>query len=379
MMILAVLIRFVREKDINVIYKSSFPIALTFLSIAVSFSESILRVFSGTQSSPIRIPIESVLYSGQLIDSIVPSVVSQLPLVGVFSESLKPINDWANASGQAGVRWVSDQGSFFTLIGFVAITFMILGLNSNRQGGEEVIVVQHSIQVFVVAGAVLSSWVMVPFGIQTLFAALVSPQLRAWDRIIPYWQLFLIIAFCFFLDYFLRSTKSLRRPAALLSLISCSVVVIAFDTALPARPFFESQTGLASQKFFEARTVAEESKAVFGKECGIFQLPFIPFPEHGPMYGLGVHDPLWLPLAGAENRWSYGGLGGSPQAAWLEKVSNSLPSSSGELRKHGFCGILLDKRGYDIAELNRIRELLDSNIGASIEISEHFVGYRLNN
>jgi phosphoglycerol transferase len=155
---------------------------------------------------------------------------------------------------------------------------------------------------------------------------------------------------------------------ARVALLIAGVLLVFADSVAPAITFYRDQLRAAEIRLSEAQVIAESVEAEAGQNCAIFQLPYIPFPESAPLNELGVYDPLWLGLAEGTNMWSYGGIAGSQQDAWLLSVESRLPDSVVELKARGFCGVLLDERGFTPATFADAQQRLGERLGPPVRL-----------
>jgi hypothetical protein len=79
----------------------------------------------------------------------------------------------------------------------------------------------------------------------------------------------------------------------------------------------------------------------------IFQLPYMPFPEAGPMRRMVDYDPLRGYLHSRTLRWSYGAVRGRPADEWCGHTAALPPvEMARKLALGGFAGIYIDRFGY---------------------------------
>jgi phosphoglycerol transferase len=94
----------------------------------------------------------------------------------------------------------------------------------------------------------------------------------------------------------------------------------------------------------------------------IFQLPYVPFPEGGPLLLMQDYD-LFRPYLHSKNlRWSYGAIKDRDTASW-QMATASLPADQflETISLGGFSGVYIDRKGYadNAAALEtKLRDLL---------------------
>lgn len=350
------------------------PIVTTCVGLFLALLPTLVIKLQGHQLTFGRLPLESVAYSGQLMDAIFPTSLSRIPGVSALADSLTPINNWANALGAPGVRWIADQGSVLTLAGAIFLFFSLF-INLNKSFGSpsnsvsvsnKITVLLENIKLIGVLVIVVILF-LVPFGLNEFFAAFISPQIRAWDRIIPLFQLLLIIGLGIIIELFLLR-PSLNRFKLEIFLIPLILYIILLDTVIPARPFIASQLELGTIQMSTAEKVVNVIETKVSKNCAVLQLPYIHFPESAPLEKLGVYTPLWLPLVSKHNMWSYGGIYGSKQDVWVKAVSDNPIEFLSELKKRNFCAIEVATDGYKENDLALLKEKFARQFGTPLTV-----------
>ena len=79
----------------------------------------------------------------------------------------------------------------------------------------------------------------------------------------------------------------------------------------------------------------------------IFQLPYVPFPEYGPLNEMVDYDHLVGYLHSKSLRWSYGAMKYRETDCWLSKVSaQPMDRLVPSIAAADFAGIYIDRFGY---------------------------------
>ena len=94
--------------------------------------------------------------------------------------------------------------------------------------------------------------------------------------------------------------------------------------------------------------------------AAIFQLPYLSFPENGPLCQIGDYEPVRGYLHSKALRWSYGAIKGRKADAWQRTVA-TLPVADmvQNLTTAGFQGIYIDRRGYEDKGASLERDLAE--------------------
>lgn len=179
----------------------------------------------------------------------------------------------------------------------------------------------------------------------SLFALFVSPALRAHARI------GIFIAFMSFASLFmlvqkkLMSLPSFNRRRIILSL---SLVFVFFG-------MWDQSTSAIVPNYAEIK-VNYDSDADFVRrmetslpaDSMVFQLPYHPFPEMGKVYNLPDYELARPYLHSTRLRWSYGAINGRESSNWQKSVvAKPVDEYIQEIRKTGFRGIYIDRRGFE--------------------------------
>ncbi len=207
-------------------------------------------------------------------------------------------------------------------------------------------------------------------GFGSLFAFYVTPMIRCYDR------LSIFIAFFALAGLFLLVQRTLgrfikgRRTAAaygaglfgLLVLGACDQTSACF-----VPPYAATRDRVASDADFGRRI-----EAVLPAGSMVYQMPYVPFPEHGLVQGLADYDLLRSCFHTRTLRWSYGAMKGREVSRWqADLASRPLPDALERLALAGFRGVYLDRAGFadfgaaTEAELSRLLARRRWSAGAS--------------
>lgn len=201
-------------------------------------------------------------------------------------------------------------------------------------------------------------------GFGSIFALLVSPQIRGYNRISIYIAFFSIFTVSLLLDkiykkYIKSSIKKIFYYALLLLILTIGI----FDQT--SKGFIPLYEWYSSEYYNDAKFV-KQIENIMPEKSMIFQLPYISFP--------GIDDPsrirvgeygLFRGYLHSNNlRWSFGTIKGREGDLWYKHVASKLPEELVKtLSVSGFAGIYIDRNGYEDmgAELeNKLSEILDT-------------------
>jgi phosphoglycerol transferase len=351
---------------------SALPTLGVIVFTGLALSPALLYMHANPPLQPVadRQAIESVLYSGNLAFLLVPSPLSEAPGMTGFDARIEAAYQTALASGTSGVHWRSNFGTLFTC---AALALALVGLwvsVRKRQKGERWRrdaddpqsrePVTFELTLLLLAVSVLF---FVPWGLNVVFAALATSQLRAWDRLTP------VILLLFF-SAAMVAWRSMRLPQLGYRVTAASLVltVVLFqDSVLPYRPIYAAAAATGSASASTGRTYAADLNAAIPGHCGVLQLPYMAFPESPPMNKLSSYDNLWAPLTNPDKSWTFGAVKGTLSSAWLEDLGSVIDATAiSHLVDGGFCAVHLDSRGYAPDEAQSVSARLSAELGSPV-------------
>lgn len=227
---------------------------------------------------------------------------------------------------------------FLGLLGFSLAR--IVGVRRRFVGGE------------LVAGAAVLALLAVLVGtiggFSALFATLVTPQIRAWNRISIVILFLCLVAVAVAVDRLVvRAARSGGpRRALVLGVAAAALLLVAgyFDQTNPSE--LASARAAVRADFDDGHAYIDAVDAAMPPRAMIFQLPYVAFPENPPVNDLKDYEHFRTSMYQTDLRWSYGAMRGRPEdwASHLETVDVAeLPRMLGAA---GFSGLYVDEFGY---------------------------------
>ncbi len=181
-------------------------------------------------------------------------------------------------------------------------------------------------------------------GLNSLFALLVSADLRAWDRISPMIAFLALAGAGTMIDIGLARLQGLVRWPRIVAVTTAGLLtlVVAYDQTSDAYiPDYPTNLRVWQQD----GAYFSQLEDAYGVGTAVFQLPIVPFPENPPVVGMFDYDHLRGYLH-SDLRWSYGGLKGGEadwqQIAFADGVTPALP----KIVATGFEAIYVNRVGY---------------------------------
>jgi hypothetical protein len=200
----------------------------------------------------------------------------------------------------------------------------------------------------------------VPWSANLLFAIGISPGIRSWDRLLPSLLLLVLVGA-------LAVVRDLGVPWTGRGPVMISLVLFAFillDEIAPYPSLVRSATRFGSEWRADGEQYAASINAIIPADCGILQLPYVPFPEKGvPIGNMNDYQHFLVTLTNPDKEWSYGGVKFTRSSAWAEEMPRLITRAEVRaLAEGGFCGVHVDLTGYDLGArapaIIRLRSLL---------------------
>jgi hypothetical protein len=208
-------------------------------------------------------------------------------------------------------------------------------------------------------------------GIGMVFAVLVSPEIRAYNRVS------VVIAFCAFfvvaigLDFVRKRLGRTRAGTVAFHTCLLALLGVGLLDQIPkhrSRAEDRDLIRLDIQRFESDREFMRAVGTTMPRGSMIFQLPHHGFPEIAPPRGVRMapYDQLLPYFHSTGFRWSYGSIRGRGTDAWLKKVAGS--DSADQFLKAiafaGFTGLWIDSFGFTEDEYAGISLVLKSTLDA---------------
>jgi phosphoglycerol transferase len=195
-------------------------------------------------------------------------------------------------------------------------------------------------------------------GYSSLFALLITPQIRGYNRISIYIATLALMAFALLLN---QAMKRYRFGNILKLIIALIMLRVGIYDQAPAYMSFKHyqnyvQTFQSDKDFIHIieKQVADQ------KDKKIFQLPYMSYPEHPSIYNMSDYAPLIGFLHSEDIKWSYGAVAGRESDRWIRRVLRKpLKEQIEILKSSGFNGIYIDRRGYQDRAKSLEKELVD--------------------
>jgi phosphoglycerol transferase len=183
-------------------------------------------------------------------------------------------------------------------------------------------------------------------GLGSIFASIVSPLIRAWNRVS------IVIAFASLTAFFLALQLLIRRYAApSRQTVLAGVAAVVFgtvgilDQTAAACPACNERTRVG---FRLDREFIAKIEQVLPANAAVYQLPYLPFPEVPPLHRLRAYDLTIGFVHSRTLRWSYAGMKGREADRFFKALAQKpVEEQIDVVRRQGFAGVYVDRRGYE--------------------------------
>jgi hypothetical protein len=337
LVLLATALKFLASRSLRGLVSGAVVAALVLATVALNGIPTLIYTsqHGGDAAVGHRFSYESDMYALSLADLV-------LPIAGHRIEALSQLAEEYQATATAPVG----EGHSATL-GLVG-TLGLLGLATAfamRALRAERLRVPDPRYTYAALGAGLAFLIGTVGGLGTIFAYVVSPQLRAWNRISVFIAFFALIGAGLLLDALGRRIGR-GSPGRRWGFAACLAAVLAVgvldQTGSSMAPAYKAE---AAEYFADGHFVyAIQHQLPAG--ASVFQLPYVPFPENPPVNRMEDYAELIGYVHSTSLRWSYGQLKGLPSDWESAVVNQPLPLMLAEISAAGFKGIYVDTFGY---------------------------------
>lgn len=306
---------------------------------------------------------ESVRYSGALAFLLLPAPVSNLPgiepLTRFVAETYSQVDHGASA-----LVWGSNSGSVLTTA-LIVFTFVgALVVARRRRAGTAPAARDTTVSLGLVMTLLVAALLFfVPWGLNYLFALVVTPQLRGWERMVPVILTLVVVAGAVvWRDLVPRPS---RRSQWLLALVCALVVVL--DSVVPYRAMYRPFVDAGRESLNAGRLYAAELNEAVPGQCGVLNLPYIAFPEVPAVNNLSAYGHFLPALSNPDKMWSFGAMKNTEDSVWLEQIGSEVDASEVKsLTEAGFCAVHVDWRGYTDEERATLAPQVQALLGAPV-------------
>lgn len=305
-----------------------------------------------------RMVSESFTNAGSLVMAILPAPESSLPRMGYYNEAV--LAAFADAPFGESTA-ITNFGSWVTALALIVFVVALL-LRARRP--ELLPASGAPVRLGLIAyltGVVVLFFV--PWGLNYLFADLVTAQIRAWNRLLP----FLLLLFILGAAAAVHRTRLATSWAIAVPIALVLLALTAVDSVYPYRAAFAASVAEARAATEAGRAYAGAVNTAIPDDCGVLQLPYMAYPENGRTQGVNDYDHFFPAITNNGKQWSYGSVKSTDAGVWAAQLP-AVPKTDqvARLREAGFCAIHLDTRGFTEDERPRVTAELERRYGPPV-------------
>jgi phosphoglycerol transferase len=277
-----------------------------------------------------RSPVESEIYGLRLTQLLLPQPKHRSKRLSAIANSYNQTHPLVNENATSALGII---GSFGLFALFVVLVF--------RMAGRKV-----DVRLSMLALLVLVLFMFGTIGgFGSLFANLVSPSMRGWNRISVFIGFGAIAGLLLMMQLMVEQYLSPEKRKWALPLLAILLMLLAiYDQTMPACIACREQV---KKEFDHDHAFIQAIEKQLPPGAAVYQLPYFPFPETPPLHNLQDYD-LTVGFVHSQNlRWSYGGMKGRPGDLFFRGLAQEpIEQQINVIKRLGFSGIYIDRRGY---------------------------------
>lgn len=183
-------------------------------------------------------------------------------------------------------------------------------------------------------------------GFGTIFALVISPQIRAYNRISIYIAFFSIFTVVILLNNIEEKYFKSEIKRIVFVIIAFIILLIGIYDQVPKTliPNYDS----IKEEYMSDELFVKSIEDKMPKNSMIFQMPYVPFPENPPVNNMGDYELFKGYLHSNNLKWSYGSFKGEQFDLWQREISNlPIEEMIEKIILKGFDGIYIDRAGFN--------------------------------
>ena len=331
---MAALLAVVWRRDYRSAAAGVLVISVVVAALLVNQLPVLLNLWERTSTTFVsRAPAESEIYGLKIAQLLLPRIKHRVDVLDELATAYSDQYPLVNEN-----RWVAL--GFVGSIGFLSLWGWLLLKRSTGGATSRAHELMTTISVLNAAGVLLGT----VGGFSSLIALLFFANIRAYNRLAPFLAFFSLTAVCLALEWLRRRYALTGRRGAAFAAFTCALIGLGCldQTSWRFSDLSEQQRTHEEEKAFYS-----EVEAALPQGTMVFQLPYMPFPENGPVYRLAEYAPL-IPYLNTESlRWSYAAIKGSRSDLWQHQVATVRADEFlRRIASVGFGAVLIDRRGF---------------------------------
>ena len=358
LMLVAGVLAYARFKNLRAVVPAVVLTGVIAVTTLINVSPTLYyRYKHGDAGVTLRGPNEAETYALKIAQLV-------LPITGHRIGALRTRKDLYNTSPLVNENDTAALGVVGT-IGFIALfAFLFLGTRRNIVDPAQPGTLLHDLSLLNLASVLLGTI----GGIGSLVAYLAFPGIRSYNRISIFIAFFALFTVSIGVDRIFGKTRTqtTRRLAFYVALGLLLFLGVLDQTTKYYVPDYEG----TKASFSSDAAFVKSIERVLPPGDMIFQLPYVPFPEHPGFNKMVDYDHFRAYLHSSRLRWSYGAMKFRERDLWQKQLIN-LPTNRfvQALAFSGFSGLYIDRYGYSDKGQSKEAEL-SAALGVSPTVSQ---------
>jgi len=279
----------------------------------------------GHLNTILRDPRAAEIYALKIAQLIIPGTGHKI-------EAIKRFGDYYNRNAPLINE---NQTAYLGFVGIAGFLYLIFALLRGQERDARL----RTLSVLNMAALLLGTF----GGFSSLFAFLVTYNIRSYNRISVYIAFFALLAVALLAERAAAKWATTGRRRAVLGVTLASLLGLGLFDQYPLEVDYDA----LRKEHLEMDSYVARIESAIPPNSAIFQYPYFPFPEHGPVEQLPEYTPMIPYLHSKTLRWSYGVIKGRRGDEWNARVA-ALPAEEAvdTLAQAGFSGIYVSRYGY---------------------------------
>lgn len=337
---LSIVLRYFKDRKVSMYGVFLILEIIVLIGIAMVPTVWLLMKYGSNTEAPVRSALEAEVYGLKITQFFIPNTSHGIGLLE------KLIKFYSQAP-------VPNEGSEYLGIAGAIGLLISLFCSFTYHGNNECLKLTSKLNLAAILLATVG-------GFSSLFALIISPQIRAYNRISVFIGFFAIMT----ISIVLTNVYEKKQHHTLILLFS---VLLTLFSLVEQSSFDKGQLQLCADDFYSDEAFVREIESYASDGAMIYQYPYYKFPETPPSNNMGDYALARGYLHSKTLRWSYGDYKGRNADLWNRSLSEKPVEEQIEIiGLLGFEGIYIDQYAYTEEELTELRQTIENVIGDTV-------------
>lgn len=353
----AVFILFFNDKshrNVKTVLKGIIPIAIMGITIVVASMPARFELMKvGTNAeAPTRMAYEAEVFGLKITQMFVP----------IQDHGISALRDIMKQYSYTPLQ--NERSAYLGLLAIFGFVVLILALFIKISNDNE-----NALKIKFLSKLNLAAVLLGTIGgFGSLFALLVSAQIRAYNRISVFIAYFGILAACILLDML---TAKIKRTA-LRRIVLCAIsAVFLLGIKEQSIPLETEEMNRITASYYSDENFVKDIEAEVGAGSMIYQMPYFQYPETAAMNNMADYALFRGYLHSDTLKWSYGDYKGRNADLWNRMIASyPLDQRIQAITFAGFRGIYIDTYAFTDDELTELESSIEAILNKTPKISD---------